>query len=78
MQCILEQISRLQTQNRLALLRGQGGKAEIGLDGAEAREELLGLFILYDRGDNDVVTGNPVDGGGDLVLVAGLQRVDDA
>ena len=27
--------------------------------------------------DDDVVTGDPVDGGGDLVLVAGLQRVDD-
>lgn len=28
--------------------------------------------------DNDVVTRDPVDWGGDLVLVAGLQRVDDA
>lgn len=27
--------------------------------------------------DNDIVTGNPVDGGGDLVLVTGLERVDD-
>lgn len=28
--------------------------------------------------DNDVVARDPVDRGGDLVLVAGLQRVDDA
>lgn len=27
--------------------------------------------------DNDIVTGDPVDGGGDLVLVTGLERVDD-
>jgi len=28
--------------------------------------------------DDDVVTGHPVDGGGDLVLVASLEGVDDA
>lgn len=28
--------------------------------------------------DDDVVAGDPVDGGGDAVLVAGLERVDDA
>lgn len=27
--------------------------------------------------DNDIVTWDPVDGGGDLVLVTGLERVDD-
>lgn len=28
--------------------------------------------------DDNVITGDPVDGGGDLVLVAGLEGVDDA
>ena len=28
--------------------------------------------------DDNVITGNPVDGGGDLVLVAGLEGVNDA
>lgn len=28
--------------------------------------------------DNDIVTRNPVNGGGDLVLVSGLERVDNA
>jgi hypothetical protein len=28
--------------------------------------------------DNDIVTGNPVDGGGDAVLVASLKAVEDA
>ena len=28
--------------------------------------------------DNHIITGDPVDRGGDTVLVAGLERVDDA
>jgi len=28
--------------------------------------------------NDDIIAGNPVDGGGDLVLVTGLERVDDA
>lgn len=28
--------------------------------------------------DNDILTGDPVDGGGDAVLVTGLQGIDDA
>jgi hypothetical protein len=61
-----------------SLLLGQWGEPQVRLDDAEVGEQLLGLLIL-DRGvDNDVVTRNPVDWSGDLVLVAGLQRVDDA
>ena len=41
-------------------------------------EQFLGLGFLDRVGDNDVLAGDPVDGGGNLVLVAGLQRVDDA
>ncbi|KAK1245858.1 hypothetical protein MKX07_004927 [Trichoderma sp. CBMAI-0711] len=57
---------------------GQGGEAQVGLDGAEVGEELLGLLVLDDGGDDDVVTGLPVDRGGDAILVAGLEGVDDA
>lgn len=60
-----------------SLLLGQGSEAQVRLDDAEVGEQLLGLLIL-DRGvDNHVVAGDPVDGGGDLVLVARLQRVND-
>ena len=41
-------------------------------------EQLLGLGLLDAVGDNDVLAGDPVDGGGNLVLVAGLEGVDDA
>lgn len=60
------------------LLLGEGSESEVRLDDAELGEESLGLLVL-DRGvDNDIITGDPVDGGGDAVLVAGLERVDDA
>lgn len=60
------------------LVLGQGSESEVGLDDAELGEEGLGLLVL-DRGvDNDVLTGDPVNGGGDAVLVAGLEGVDDA
>lgn len=62
----------------LFLLCREGGESEVRLDRAEAREELFSLLVLHARGDDDIVTGYPVDGGGDLVLVAGLEGVDDA
>jgi hypothetical protein len=60
------------------LVLGQGGEAQVGLDDAEVGEELLGLLVGDGGSDNDIVTGDPVDGGGDAVLVAGLEGVDDA
>ena len=60
------------------LLLGQRGEAQVGLDGAELGEQLLGLLVLDGGVDDDVVAGDPVDGRGDLVLVAGDERVDDA
>lgn len=63
---------------RKNLLLGQGGEAEVRLDDAVLGEEHLGLLRLDAGVDNDVVTGDPVDGGGDAVLVAGLEGVDDA
>jgi len=60
------------------LLLGQRGEAEVWLDDAEVGEQSLGLFVLDGRVDNDIVSGNPVDRGGDAVLVAGLEGVQDA
>jgi hypothetical protein len=60
------------------LVLGQGGEAQVGLDDAEVGEKLLGLLVGDGGSDDDIVTGDPVDGGGDAVLVAGLEGVDDA
>ena len=60
-----------------SLLLRERGEAQVGLDDAEVGEELLGLVVLDAGGDDDVVAGDPVDRGGDLVLVAGLERVED-
>lgn len=36
------------------------------------------MLVLHAGGDNDIIAGNPVDGSGNLVLVTGLERIDDA
>ena len=59
------------------LLLGQRSESEVGLDDAVLREELLGLLGLDAGVHDDIVTGNPVDGSGDAVLVAGLKGVDN-
>lgn len=56
----------------------EGSHAEVRLDGLEVGEQLAGLVVLDDGGDDDVLTGLPVNGGGDAVLVAGLEGLDDA
>ena len=78
--CIpLSRLQRMRKKHLLAtnLLLGQRSEAEVGLDDSELGEEGLGLLVGDGRGDDDVVTGDPVDGGGDAVLVAGLEGVDD-
>ena len=60
-----------------SLVLGEGGETQVGLDDAEVGEELLGLFILDAGGNDDVVARDPVDRGGDLVLVTGLERVEN-
>jgi hypothetical protein len=60
------------------LLLGERGESEVRLDDAELGEEGLGLLVLDGGVHDDVLTGDPVDGCGDAVLVAGLQGVDDA
>jgi len=65
-----------QSTHSSRLLR-RGSEAEVRLDGAEVGEETSGLLAL-DGGMNDnIITGDPVDGGGDLVLVTELERVDN-
>jgi hypothetical protein len=44
------------------LVLGKGSESEVGLDDAEVGEEGLGLVVLDGGVDNDIVTGNPVDG----------------
>lgn len=41
-------------------------------------KQLLGLVLLDAVSNDDVLAGNPVDGGRDLVLVTSLERVEDA
>lgn len=56
---------------------GQGGKAEVGLDGLEAGEE-GGSLLVGDGGVNDdLLAVLPVGGGGDAVLVTELERIND-
>jgi len=53
-------------------------EAQIRLDLLNLSKNLLGILSLDGRVDDDLVTGDPVNWGGDLVLVAKLQGVDDA
>lgn len=59
------------------LLLWQRGKSEVWLDNAEVGEQGLGLLVLDAGVDNHIISGDPVDGSGDAVLVSGLERVDD-
>lgn len=60
-------------------LERRRSQSKVGADNFDALgEDLLG-FLSGDAGmDNDIVTLLPVTGSGDLVLVAQLERVDDA
>ena len=63
--------------SRTCLLLGERGEAKVRLDNLEVWEELLGQLVVHAGVDNHVVTGHPVDRGGDPVLVARLQRVNN-
>jgi hypothetical protein len=59
-------------------LFGQRSEAQVGFHNLEVGEELFGKVVV-DRGvDNDIVSGHPIDGSCDAVLVARLQRIDNA
>jgi hypothetical protein len=60
-----------------SLLFWQRSESEIWLDDSELREEGLGLVVLDAGVDNHIITRDPVDWGGDAVLVTGLKGVDD-
>jgi hypothetical protein len=60
------------------LLLWQRGKSEVWLDDTEVGEQGLGLLILDAGVHNHVITGDPVDGCGNAVLIAGLKGVDDS
>ena len=60
-------------------LRGDMSSKEAYLDSLVAREQLLGLLTALDGGVNDdLVALLPVDRGGDSVLVAHLEGIDDS
>lgn len=66
------------TSHRKSLrLLGSLGEAEVRLDLADLTELLLGILSRDGRGDDHVITGEPVDGAGDTVLVGGLKSIDD-
>lgn len=63
--------------SRSGLVLRQRGESQVWLDDSHLGPKLLGLLGLDDRSHNHVVARHPVDGGGDLPLVTGLQGVDD-
>lgn len=56
---------------------GSLGEAKVRLDLADLAELLLSILSRDGRGNDNIVTGKPVDGAGDTVLVSGLQSIDD-
>jgi hypothetical protein len=61
-----------------SLLFWQRSKSEVWLDNSDLRPDLLGIFSLDTWVNNDVLARYPVDWSSNLVLVTGLQAVDDA
>jgi hypothetical protein len=59
------------------LLLWQRSESKIWLDDAELGEQGLGLVILDAGVDDNIISRDPVDWGGDTVLVASLEGVDD-
>jgi len=56
---------------------GEWGEPKVRLHYTDVGEDLLCIFGLETRVDNDILTGSPVDRSGDSVLVTGLKRVDN-
>lgn len=50
---------------------------DLRLDNANVTELLLGVLSGHGGRDDDIITGQPVDGGGDTVLVGGLEGVNN-
>jgi hypothetical protein len=62
--------------SRRGLALGQRRESKVRLDDSEVGEELLGLGVVDAGSDNHIITRDPIDGGGDLVLIASLKGVD--
>lgn len=60
------------------LLLSQRSESQVWLDDSELWEECLGLLVGDGWMDDDIISRDPVDRGGDAVLVAGLEGVNDA
>lgn len=61
-----------------SLLLWQRSEAKVWLHNLNLGEQLLGLRGLDAWVDDHIITWHPVDWGGDLVLVTGLERVEHA
>ena len=59
------------------LVVGVLGEAEVRLDLTDLTELGLGIGGRDGGRDDNVITGEPVDGGGDTVLLGGLESIDD-
>lgn len=75
--CIREQ-HLLQSNGSRSLALWERCEAEVWLHDLHLGEQLLGLWALDAGVHNHIVTWNPVDWGGDAVLVASLKRVNNA
>jgi len=67
----------IRLKSRGGLLLWQRGKSEVWLNDTEFGEQGLGLLVLDAGVDNHIITRDPVDWGGDTMLVAGLEGVND-
>lgn len=66
------------TSHRKAFhLLGDLGEAKVGLDLTDLAELLLGILRGDGRRNDNVVTGEPVDGAGHTVLVGGLKSINN-
>lgn len=64
-------------RHNLLLLVVEVGETQVRLDRADFTELLLSILGGDRRGDDNIITGEPVDGGGDAVLVSGLKSIDN-
>jgi hypothetical protein len=62
-----------ESSNRLLL---KSGEAQVRLDLTDIAKLLLSILSGDGRGNDDIVTGEPVDGAGNAVLVGGLEGIN--
>lgn len=57
---------------------GKGCEAQVRFNLSKIRKKLPGFILLDAVGHYDFIAWDPVDGGSDLVSVAGLKGINDA